>query len=127
MEENIGKEVFFFEQVRFEDVFNNVESFEHGQEISDNTIFDNDREPMSYLRLYYETAMQGNSTYWKLRCNSDTPRPIGVTYSVRVGQFNRPITFTTTINPGEIKGLGVRHTPPSLTYRYLRLVSAWWD
>lgn len=127
MEENIGKEVFFFEQVRFEDVFNNAESFEHGQEIFDNTIFDNDREPMSYLRLYYETAMQGNSTYWKLRCNSDTPRPIGVTYSVRVGQFNRPVTFTTTINPGEIKGLGGRNTPPSLTYRYLRLVSAWWD
>lgn len=127
MENNIGKEVFFFEHMEFEAVFDNTESFEHGQEILDNVIFDNDSMPMSFLRLYFETARQGGSTYWKLRCNSNAPRPIGVTYSVRVGQFNRPVTFTTTINPGEIKGLGGRNTPPSLTYRYLKLVSAWWD
>ncbi len=126
MNESDSKEVFFFKKLDFEHILDNVDSFKNDENVPDIEIDNVTTTPISYLRLYYETARQGNSTYWRLRCNSNAQRPIGLTYSVRVGN-DRPVTFSTTINPGEIKNLGGRHTPPSLSYRYLRLVSAWWD
>ena len=126
MNESDRKKVFFFKQLDFEHILNNVDSFKSDENVPDIDTDNIINSPISYLRLYYEIASQGNSTYWRVRCNSNAHRPIGLTYSVRIGN-DRPVTFSTTINPGEIQNLGGRNSPPSLSYRYLRLVSAWWN